>query len=70
MGMFDSRRDERRFLGYSITSKAYQVYKKRTKKVMETVNIIIDDVSDSGSEKSSEEIPKAILSSEPKVVQE
>ena len=36
---------------------------------METVNVVIDEVSDSGFEKSSEEIPKAILSSEPKVVQ-
>ena len=35
---------------------------------METVNVVIDEVSDSGSEKSSEEIPKAILPSEPKVV--
>ena len=69
MGMFDSRRDEGIFLGYSFTSKPYQVYNKRTKKVMETVNIVIDDVSNSSSKKSSEEIPKAVLSSEPKVVQ-
>ena len=56
-------------MGYS-TSKAYQVYNKRTKKVMETVNVVIDEASDSGSEKISEEIPKGILPSEPKVVQE
>ena len=37
---------------------------------METVNVVIDEVSDSGSEKISEEIPKEILPSEPKVVQE
>ena len=37
---------------------------------METVNVVIDEVSDSGSEKSSKEIPKAILPSKPKVVQE
>ena len=37
---------------------------------MEIVNVVIDEVSDSGSEKSSEEIPKAILPSKPKVVQE
>ena len=36
---------------------------------METVNVVIDEVSDSGSEKSSEEIPKAILPLKPKVVQ-
>ena len=37
---------------------------------METVNVVIDEVSDSGSKKSSEEIPKEILPSKPKVVQE
>ena len=55
-------------LGYSSTSKDYQMYNKRTEKVMEIVNVIIDDASDSGSEKSSEEISKAILLLEPKVV--
>ena len=70
MKKFDSRSDERIFLGYSFTSKAYRVYNKRTKKVMETKNIVIDKASDSGSKKSNEEIPKEILPSEPKVVQE
>ena len=67
---FDSRSNEGKFLGYSSTSKAYQVYNKRTKKVMETVNVVIDEASNFGSEKISEEIPKAILPSEPQVVQE
>ena len=67
---FDSRSDEGIFLRYSSISKAYQVYNKRTKKVMETMNVVIDEALDSGSEKSSEEIPKEILPSEPKVVQE
>ena len=46
------------------------MYNKRTKKVMATVNVVIDEASNSGSEKISEEIPKEILPSEPKVVQE
>ena len=70
MKKFDSQSDEGIFLGYSSTSKAYRVYNKRTKKVMETVNIVIDKASDSGSEKSNEEIPKEILPLVPKVVQE
>ena len=37
---------------------------------METVNVVIDEASNFGSEKSSEEIPKEILPSETKVVQE
>ena len=57
MGKFDSRSDERIFLGYSSTSKAYQVYNKRTMKVMEIVNVVIDKSSDSDFEKFSEEIP-------------
>ena len=70
MGKFDFRSDERIFLGYSSTSKAYLVYNKRTNKVMETINVVIDENSDSGSEKISEEIPKAIFPSEHKLVQE
>ena len=49
MGKFDSRSDEGIFLGYSSTSKVDRVYNKRTKKVMETVNVVIDEASDSGS---------------------
>ena len=56
-------------MGYS-TSKAYRVYNRRTKKVMETVNVVINEASNFGSEKISEEIPKEVLPSEPKVVQE
>ena len=37
---------------------------------METKSVVIDEASDSGSEKSSEEILKEILPSKPKVVQE
>ena len=39
-------------------------------KVMETVNVVIDESSDSGSEKFSEEIPKEILPPKPREVQE
>ena len=55
-------------LGYSC--KVYRVYNKRTKKVMETVNVVIDEASNSSSMKISEEIFKEILPPEPKDVQE
>ena len=42
VGEFDFQSDEGIFLGYSSTSKAYRVYNKRTMKVMETVNVVID----------------------------
>ena len=54
VGKFDSRSDEGIFLGYSSTSKAYRVYNKRTKKVMEIVNAVIDEASKSSSEKICE----------------
>ena len=70
VGKFDSQRDEGIFLGYSSTSKAYRVYNKRTMKVMETVNVVIDESSDFDSEKVSDEFPKEILPLKPKEVQE
>ena len=51
MGKFDSRSDDGIFLGYFSSSKAYQVCNKRTMKVMETMNVVIDESSDSSSEK-------------------
>ena len=63
---FDSQNDEGIFLGYSSTSKAYRVYNKRTKKVMEIVNVVINEALEFGYEKISEEI----LPPEPKDVQE
>ena len=70
VGKFDSWSDEGIFLGYSSTSKAYWVYNKRTMKVMETVNVVIDESSDSSSEKGIDEFSKEILPLEPKEVEE
>ena len=39
----DPKSDEGMFLGYSLNSRAYRVYNKRLKKVMESANIVIDD---------------------------
>ena len=40
---FDAKSDEGIFLGYSTSSRAYRVYNKRTKTVMESINVKIDD---------------------------
>ena len=64
----DSQSDEGIFLDYSSTSKTYQVYNKRTMKVMETVNVVIDESSNSSFEKGIEEFPKEIIPFEPKEV--
>ena len=44
LGKLDAKSDERIFLGYFITSRAYRVFNKRTKTVMESINVEIDDV--------------------------
>ena len=70
VGKFDFRSDEGIFLGYFSTSKAYRVYNKRTIKVMETVNVVIDESLDSSFEKGVEELSREIIPPEPRVVQE
>ena len=52
---FDAKSDKGYFLGYSSTSRAYRVYNLRTKTVMESSNVVINDElsSKSLSENSS-----------------
>lgn len=45
IGKFDSKSDERTFLGYSTKSKAFKCFNKRTKKIVETVNVKVDEYS-------------------------
>ena len=40
---FDAKSDKEYFLGYSSTSRAYRVYNMRTKIVMESSNVVIND---------------------------
>ena len=40
---FDAKNDKGCFMGYSSTSRAYIVYNLRTKKVMESSNVVIND---------------------------
>lgn len=43
LGKFDPKSEEGIFLGYSSNSRAYRVFNKRTKTVMESINVVIDD---------------------------
>ena len=43
LGKFDAKSDEGIFLGYSTTSQEYRVFNKRTKTVMKSINVEIDD---------------------------
>ena len=40
---FDAKSDNGYFLGYSFTSTAYRVYNVRTKTIMESLNVVIND---------------------------
>ena len=43
MSKFDPKSDEGVFLGYSPSSRAYRVINKRSKIVMESANVVVDD---------------------------
>ena len=43
LGKFNAKSDEGIFLGYFVNSRAYKVYNKRTKTVIESINVVIDD---------------------------
>ena len=44
LGKFDARSDEGIFLGYASTKKAYRCYNLRLHKVVESVDVIVDDL--------------------------
>ena len=43
LGKFDARSDKAIFLGYSLNSKAYRVFNKRTLVVEESIHVVFDD---------------------------
>ena len=43
LGKFDAKSDEGIILGYSTTSRPYRVFNKRTKTIMKSINVEIDD---------------------------
>jgi transposase InsO family protein len=57
MGKFDSRVDNRILVGYSSTRKAYKCYNQRINKVVESINITIDEI---GRPESKEEEYKSM----------
>ena len=61
MGKFYTRNDEGIFLEYSSTSKAYRVLNKRNRKIMKTINVVIDEASTPKSSKAAEQMPKSVL---------
>ena len=68
LGKFDNKSDEGVFLGYSTNSKAYRVYNMRSQTVMESINVVIDDVRDFSEFSTEEEIDRFIDESNEKIV--
>jgi hypothetical protein len=54
LGKFDPKSDEGIFLGYSTNNHAYKVFNKRTKTVMESINMVINDEEVGASSKGEE----------------
>lgn len=50
----DPKSDDKKFLGYSINSRAYKVYNKCTKTMMKSINVFIDDTSENKQEDEDE----------------
>ena len=43
MSKIDPKIDESMFLGYSLNSRTYKVFNKRSKEIRESINMIVDD---------------------------
>ena len=70
LGKFDNKSDEGVFLGYSKNSKAYRVYNMRTQTVMESINVVVDDVRDFSEFSTEEEIDRFIDESNEQSIEE
>jgi len=62
LGKFDPKSDEGIFLGYSTNSHAYRIYNTRTETMMESLNVVIDDLIRAHSKG---EIPQSTLETLP-----
>ena len=43
LGKFDPTSDERVFVGYSSSSKAYRIFNKRTQCIEESIHVVFDE---------------------------
>ncbi|GKF56162.1 hypothetical protein Tco_0166502, partial [Tanacetum coccineum] len=57
IGKLGAKGDIGFFIGYSADSCAYRVYSRRTKKIMETMNVTFDELSVMAFEQSSIQNP-------------
>ena len=55
LGKFDANVDEAIFLGYSLQSKAYRVFNRRTLSVEESVHVVCDETNSTVQDNSLED---------------
>ena len=67
-GKFNAKSDESVFLGYRINSLAYRVYNKRTKAVMESINVRVNDYLSPSDTSRLEDPPMVSVSEEEKTL--
>jgi hypothetical protein len=64
MGKFDSRVDKGILVGYSITRKAYKCYNLRLNKVVESINVTIDEIGIPKSKKEENQSMEQLFEEE------
>jgi len=65
----DLKSDEGSFLGYSTNSRAYRVFNSRTKVMMESINVVVDDSHESRSD-VEEDVGASYLQNDDPVMEE
>ncbi|KAK0571320.1 hypothetical protein LWI29_014080 [Acer saccharum] len=56
LGKFDAKSDEGIFIGYALNSRAYRVFNLKTRTVMESSNVVIDDTRLKSNDHEEEEV--------------
>ncbi|KAK0584307.1 hypothetical protein LWI29_010928 [Acer saccharum] len=56
LGKFDAKSDEGIFIGYALNSRAYRVFNLKTRTVMESSNVVIDDTRLKSNDHEEEDV--------------
>ncbi|GJV34667.1 retrovirus-related pol polyprotein from transposon TNT 1-94 [Tanacetum coccineum] len=64
LGKIKPKADIGIFIGYSETSRGFQIYNRRTKKIMETIHVKFDELTAMASEHDTHEAPPIVTTSE------
>ncbi|PNX62594.1 putative gag-pol polyprotein [Trifolium pratense] len=66
----DPKAEEGIFLGYSTNSRAYRVYNLRTKVIVESINVVIDDLTSTRTSDNEEDVATTLPTSDAAVAEE